>query len=244
MKAVTGVFVLVGLLLGSGSASQLASAERSRAMLDGCVQSGPGVAIFKHIKVDRRHTIHAAVLGAGRAGVVLSNQSNASLCAWLPFAQQLRQAGYTVLLYDYGYGTYRAEIRAAITTLRRRGTQRVVLLGASQGAKVAILAAGRMRRTRAAGVLSLSAERDLDGVDIKNYAARVVRPVIFFSSENDGFGAAGAARLFYRVCPSTAKKLVMLPGDLHGIDLLSGPDGAAVKQQILAFLSAATAESS
>ena len=244
MKALTGVLVLLGLLLASASVGQVASAEKGGATLDGCVHSGPGVAIFKHIKVDRRHTIHAAVLGTGRAGVVLSNQSNASLCAWLPFAQQLRQAGYSVLLYDYGYGTYRAEIRAAITTLRRRGTKRVVLLGASQGAKVAILAAGRRRHARAAGVVSLSAERDLGAIDIKNYAARVVRPIMFFSSQYDGFGAAGAARLFYRVCPSSAKKLVMLPGGLHGIDLLSGPNGAAVKQQILAFLSAATAQSS
>jgi len=240
MRAVKLVTILAGLLLAAASVGQLASAERSRATLDGCIHAGPGVAVFKHLKVDRRHTIQAAVLGKSRAGVVLSNQSLQSLCSWLPFAHRLTQAGFTALLYDYGSGTYRAEIRAAITKLRRRGTKRIVLLGASQGAKVAILAAGRRRHTRAAGVVSLSAERDLNGIDIKKYAARVVRPIIFFSSENDPFGAAQASRLFYRVCPSSSKKLVMLSGDLHGIDLLSGPDGASVTQQILDFLSAAT----
>ena len=191
------------------------------------------------LKVSRRHSIRAAVLGRSRAGVVLSNQSDQSLCAWLPFAHLLRHAGYTVLLYDYWWGTYRSEVRAGVRKLKHRGTHRVALVGASQGAKVAILAAGS--GVHVAGVVSLSAERYLGAVDIRRSASRLRRPIIFFASEDDPWDAASAARLFYRVCPSSHKKLVMLKGDVHGIDLLSGPDGPSVKQQIFDFLRTATA---
>lgn len=191
------------------------------------------------IKVSRRNSIRAAVLGRSRAGVVLSNQSDESLCAWLPFAHVLRSAGYTVLLYDYSFGTYRNEVRAAVRKLKQRGTHRVALIGASQGAKVAIQAAGS--GVHVAGVVSLSAERYLGAADMKRPASRLHKPVIFFASKDDPLGAASAARLFYRVCPSTRKQLVILDGDLHGIDLLTGPDGQSVTNQILAFLAGATA---
>ena len=170
---------------------------------------------------------------------MLSNQSDESLCAWLPFARSLRGAGYTVLLYDYSYGTYRSEVRAGVRKLKQRGAHRVALVGASQGAKVAILAAGS--GVHVAGVVSLSAERYLGAVDIRKSAARLHRPVIFFATKDDPWDAASAARLFYRVCPSTKKQLVMLDGDVHGIDLLTGPDGKSVTKQVFAFLADATA---
>jgi dienelactone hydrolase len=233
LGTVAAVLALVFAAGGHGT-----SAHNLRQSLDGCVHRGHGAAIVK-LKVNRRHSIPAAVLGRSRAGVVLSNQSDQSLCAWLPYARTLRQAGYTVLLYDYSYGTYRSEVRAAVRKLKHRGTHRVALIGASQGAKVAILAAGS--GVHVAGVVSLSAERYLGAVDIKRSASRLHRPVIFFASEDDPFDAAPAARLFYRVCPSTQKKLVIFGGDVHGIDLLSGPDGPSVQRQIVAFLRAATA---
>jgi alpha-beta hydrolase superfamily lysophospholipase len=226
------------MLALAGATTGPAFATHHRKTLDGCIRSGPGVAIVK-LKVSRRHSIRAAVLGKARRGVVLSNQSDKSLCSWLPFAHTLRKAGYAVLLYDYSWGTYRSEVRAAVRKLKHRRTHRVALLGASQGAKVAILAAGS--GVHVAGVVSLSAERYLGAVDIKRPAARIHKPIIFFSSENDPWESAPAARLFYRVCPSAKKQLVMLGGDLHGIDLLSGPDGPSVQERILGFLQDATA---
>jgi hypothetical protein len=52
--------------------------------LDGCVQ--PGSAQLIDLGGDNQ----AAVLGTGRLGVVLSNQSDQNLCGWLPFAKTLR----------------------------------------------------------------------------------------------------------------------------------------------------------
>jgi hypothetical protein len=120
----------------------------------------------------------AAVLGHGPAGVVLSNQSDRNLCDWLPFARVLAANGFQVLLYDYGIaGDYRDDLAAAAGQLRRLGARRVVLLGASQGAKASLVAASAIRPP-VAGVVSLSAERTLQGADVPKAVARLRVPVL------------------------------------------------------------------
>ena len=238
--------LLVGLLL-LVAASSLARAhtqgtrpgERYSSHLDGCVSSGPGLEIVS-IKVSRRGRIRGAILGSGSRGVVLSNQSQQNLCSWLPFARKLVERGFRVFLYDYGYATYRSEVTAASRALRRRGVRRVALVGSSQGGKVALHSA-TWKPTHAVAVVSISGERYLGSRDISRDVARLRLPTLFVASEGDPYSAGKAARLFYRVSPSKAKRLILVPGNAHGYELFEEPDGPALTQSIIDFLSKTTA---
>jgi hypothetical protein len=222
---------------GASSAVSAAQAPRSGAAsptVDGCVHAGSETRLVK-VAAGRGDLIQAAILGRGGTGVVLANQSDRNLCAWLPFAQWLRRAGYRVLLFDYGTAEPGLEVAAAARTLHRFGGTQVVLVGASEGAKASIVAGARPM-TPASAVVSISAERYLGGIDVKSWAARLRRPVLFLMAKHDPL-AAGDTRTLYRACASPSKKLVTFAGDAHGVDLLVGARGARVRGDILAFLS-------
>lgn len=151
--------------------------------LDGCVRPGPGVRLVA-FRAGPADVVRAAVLGRGATGVVLSNQSDRDLCAWLPFARMLTRAGYRVLLYDEGGLRPWTETAAAARALRRLGVRRVELVGASEGAKSSIMAAAG--GAPADALVSLSAERHFrDGTDVLPAAARLTVPILFVAARND-----------------------------------------------------------
>jgi hypothetical protein len=229
-------------LLLAGAAGTVArpsgGAQRHRAsgrapVLDGCVRLGSQTKIVT-FGAGRGDVLHAVILGHGSTGVVLSNQSDRDLCSWLPFAHSLTQAGYRVLLFDYGNAEPWLEVAAAARTLHRLGSTHVALIGASEGAKASIIAAARPG-TAANSVVSLSAERYLRGTDVKPWAAKLRRPILFLMAKQDPFTISDTLTL-YRACGSPSKQLVTLAGDAHGVDLLAGATGAHVRENILAFL--------
>ena len=179
----------------------------------------------------------AAVLGRGPAGVVLSNQSDLNLCGWLPFGRVLAARGFQVLLYDYGIaGDLSDDIAAAVAKLHQLGARRVVLVGASQGAKASLVAAGGIRPP-VAGVVSLSAERTLRGADVPTAAAKLRVPVLLVTAREDPYGSADATPDLYRaVAHAPSRQLLVVGGDAHGEDLLSGGSGGRVQAAVLAFL--------
>src|SRR5207248_4785230 len=76
------VLVLVALVAAcAGSSGGSSEAHRSPAALDGCVRGGAATAIVKVRAGGERFA--AAVLGRGPTGVVLANESDLDLCAWL-----------------------------------------------------------------------------------------------------------------------------------------------------------------
>jgi pimeloyl-ACP methyl ester carboxylesterase len=198
--------------------------------LDGCV----GVGQARLVRLPHGAV---AVLGRGPAGVVLSNQSDRNLCGWLPFARVLAAMGFQALLYDYGIaGDERDDLAAAVAALRRLGAERVALLGASQGAKASLVAASGIRPP-VAGVASLSAERTLHGTDVVPAAARLRVPVLLVTARDDPYGSADAAPDLYRAAArAPSRQLLVVDGDAHGEDLLSGPTGRRVRSAVLAFL--------
>jgi pimeloyl-ACP methyl ester carboxylesterase len=105
------------------------------------------------------------VVGRGRTGLVLAHGRGGDLCEWLPYAQRFAERGYQALAFDFeGFGGSRAglgadagietDVVAAARQLRRRGADRIVLVGSSMGG-TAVLAAARIRPP-VAGVVSLS----------------------------------------------------------------------------------------
>jgi len=194
-----------------------AAAFSVRPPLDGCVGPATGARLVTFSAPDGAK-VEAAVLGQGRRGVVLSNESDENLCAWLPFAHDLVAAGFRALLYDYSGANPVAEAAAAAAELRRLGAATVALAGASEGAKVSIVAASR---AHAVGVASISAERYLSGFgDVVPAARRLRTPVLYLTAKHDPFSKDDTP-LLYRVTRERSKRLVVLPGIDHGIALLS-----------------------
>jgi pimeloyl-ACP methyl ester carboxylesterase len=175
------------------------------------------------------------IVGAGPRVVVLSNQSDENLCSWRPFSARLAASGYRVVLWDYGGGPPADELTAVVQRLRSSAT-RLVLMGASKGAKVSLIAAAQIRPV-VQGVVSLSAESMLlPTVTVLDSVRHLHCPLLLVTAEQDAFGSAQAARQFLAAAPSRAKHLVTVPGTDHGTALLTGRPTATTLPAITAFL--------
>jgi pimeloyl-ACP methyl ester carboxylesterase len=136
-------------------------------------------------------SIAAVDLGSGPIGVVLAHQSDASLCQWLPYAQVLAAKGYRVLAFDFaGYGsssvpqqkTYVEDLRTAVAYLRDRGTSRVVIMGASMGATMSVVAAAAITPP-VDGVIALSPPVTFDGVNAEKAAPSLKTPALYVAGD-------------------------------------------------------------
>jgi pimeloyl-ACP methyl ester carboxylesterase len=198
--------------------------------LDGCVPRGEA-------RVVRRGATTALVLGGGARGVVLSNQSDEQLCAWLPEARKLASQGYRVALYDYP-GTVRSAdaIAAVVTALRKLGDAHVCLVGASKGAKASVVAATRIRPPVAC-VVALSAEAgSAEYGDIEPFATRLRVPALYITATDDPYDSGPASSDFAGSQPGHRGRLLKVPGDDHGTALLAGAQAVRVQDAINTFL--------
>src|SRR6185312_4286260 len=135
-------------------------------------------------------------------------------------------AGYRVVLWDFGAGPPADELTAVARRLASPPGTRVVLMGASEGAKASLVTAARLGPV-ISGVVSLSAEAALSpGIVVADFARRVRCPLLLVTADQDPYDAAAATRQFMAVAPSAAKRLVIVPGTDHGTALLSGRSGA------------------
>jgi dienelactone hydrolase len=182
--------------------------------LEGCV---PKSATVVHLGGGTYTPLTAAVMGSGPRAVVFSNESDEDLCAWMPFAKRLVRDGFRVALYDYsGTGPLQDTV-AVVAELRKLGASRVALVGASEGAKASIVAA---TKGGVAAVVSLSAERFLDGYgDIGSAARRLRAPVLYLYAKDDPLAEVNTPQL-YRLTRERDRRLVGLPGMDHGTALL------------------------
>jgi pimeloyl-ACP methyl ester carboxylesterase len=235
-----GLLVLVSsfLIAACGSSDQDRRTgpppARNRA-LGGCARSGPNLRLTSFPAPAER--VPAAVVGRGPTGAVFANQSGGSVCDWLPFARRLAVQGVRSLLFDYSGADYVDETRAAVGALRAAGGRRVVLVGASLGGQAAIRVAARPPAGLAA-VATLSAERIGRSLgDVLPYARRVQIPSLYVGSTDDGYTTFGVdTRALYRATPAHRKRIVVVRGDAHGVDLLSGMDGARIGRLLSGFI--------
>ena len=183
-------------------------------------------------------TLRAAVIGGGPIGVVLANQTDNTVCEWLPFPSLLAAHGMRVLAFDYGNGDESAEVQAAGHFLRVHGARRLVLIGASIGGAV-VIDAGVHLRPAPAAVISLSAVPEATTYAFPADAKRLRSPVFQIGGTEDPLTQTGAdTRMLFRASPSRAKRLLLIPGAAHGTDFV-GPSGmASVREAILAFIRA------
>src|SRR5262245_2999431 len=177
--------------------------------------------------------VRGALLGDGEPAIVLANTSDGNVCRWLPYARTLADDGHAVLLFDYSRQSPEQEEAGAVRALRKRGFDRIVAGGASEGAKAAVLTA--TGGAPVVGVVSLSPERYLGAIDVLPAARKVRVPVLYFTARDDTWANVSAPQL-YRATRSPGTRLVELPGTAHGPALLTGPTAPRVRSAIDAFL--------
>ena len=124
--------------------------------------------------------------------------------SWTAIAEKLAQEGYLVLTFDFrGYGESGGSTRTSRTStvtssrrlnyLRSAGASDIVLVGASMGGTASLIAATTlqaMSSLRLAGVVTLSAPVEFQGLSAADSVPDLVVPLLFVAAEDD----AGAAK--------------------------------------------------
>jgi pimeloyl-ACP methyl ester carboxylesterase len=177
-------------------------------------------------------TAGVLVLGSGTSGVVLAPQSDGDICQWLSYGRELA-AHYRVALFDWGLAG-RAAPPTAVAVLHQLGVRRVVLAGASLGGAYA-LADAHSIRPRPAGVVSFSGELTLRGFDGRPGIRAWRGPLLALGSARDGYFDRQAARVLARLHPGP-DTVVVVPGNAHGVDLLTGPAQTRIRAAVTTFL--------
>jgi pimeloyl-ACP methyl ester carboxylesterase len=213
LSAAAAAFLLAG-------ASWAAPGRDTAAALDGCVHAGSHTRIvtFRDPRAPRAYSaMRGALIGTGTRGVVLLNQSGSNLCSWLPFAHELTRNRIRTIVFDYGYGGPENGAVAAAVELRRHGVTRLVFLGSSLGTRGAVVAgAAGIRGT--SGVVCLSFDMFQDPV--QRAARRLRVGVLLVTSQQDDFGAYDESQTLYGLLRVSDKRLVVVPGNAHGLGLL------------------------
>jgi pimeloyl-ACP methyl ester carboxylesterase len=216
----------------------------SSAVLDKpCLEAAESSRLFRFTTGDGA-TLVGLTLGRGRTGLVLGHQLGSDLCEWLPQARAFARRGYRVLVFDFaGFGDSRpgsdgrvdTDVVAATAELRRRGAERVVLVGSSMGG-TAVLAAATRIRPPVAGVVSLSGPSGFGGVDAQAAMARLRVPVLFVVAADDQHFTE-QARVMYRAARVADKRLLVVPGGGHGTSMLEfGDDAPRVLATVRGFI--------
>jgi pimeloyl-ACP methyl ester carboxylesterase len=190
-------------------------------------------------------TLVGVVLGSGRTGLVLGHQLGSDLCEWLPQARSFAERGYRVLAFDFaGFGDSEhgpadgrvdTDVVAAAAQLRRRGADRIVLIGSSMGGTAVLSAATRIRPP-VAGVVSLSGASGFGGVEAEAAMTRLRVPVLFVVAADDQ-PFTEQARLMHRAARVRDKRLLVVPGGGHGTGMLEfGADAPRVRAAVRRFI--------
>jgi len=183
------------------------------------------------------------VLGRGRVGIALGHERNGTLCNWLPLARRLAAQGYRVVAFDHrGHGdsdyppyprnlALDKDVVAAVGELRRRGSTRFVVMGASMGATVALVAAPQLGRSLAAAI-DLSGPAQYVRLDAIPAVRRMSAPGLFAVGRFDT-GFVEDTRKLESVSRHPGSRLVIRQTGAHGTAMLADPSLSAL---VLAFV--------
>lgn len=183
--------------------------------------------------------VQAAMFGSGATAVVFANDSRNNPCEWLDSAPRVVAGGARAVLFEYAdfaIANPARQVAAVAARARRDGGQRIALVGASLGGRAVVTAAAR-QPALAQAVVSLSGERTIGGDphDLLADARRLRTPVLWAGSREDSYTRQGRdTRELYQATPK-AKQLLLVDGDLHGVDLLQGPDAVKVVAAVERF---------
>ncbi|GAB2604191.1 alpha/beta hydrolase [Kribbella endophytica] len=190
--------------------------------------------------------------GSGRLGVVLVHGSGArGVCNWAGEIGWLAKAGLNVVGYDQscvGASTCADEVRpvedllAVVAELRRRGATKVVVVGASAGGSMPLVAAVRPN-SGISGVVTLSPANlampiGTTDATAMSVARSIRQPVLYVLAQDDP--ASSVAEMKSLSAATKGSRFVLLPaGSGHAQAVLydtTGQKPSAFRQTFLAFL--------
>ena len=199
------------------------------------------------------------LVGQGPSGVVLINADIGNLCVWLPYALSLSKRGYRVLAFDRpGQGASNDDHSApdvatvvAAQWLRSQGAAKVFLIGANEGATLAMVAAARINPP-VAGLVSLSGHRLYGGLNAEQALNGLLVPAMFVAAELPDGDVEEAQALFDAMpAKGVLHSFLAVPNsDERGVRLLAeavpygGSSGDTVHAQIEHFLQTLTSTGS
>ena len=240
--------VTAALLLGAtgcGEEKRAAEPAPPPALSKRCPEGGEGRTFWFNASDGTR--LSGAVLGEGRVGLVLVHGYPSDICEWAGLAPVFARAGFRSLMFDFrGFGRsargqtgdYVADIRGAAAELRRRGAERIVLIGSSFGG-TAVLSAAPTIDPPPAGVVDLSGPLDLSGrvssfSPAVEVAPKIRSPVLLMWGRGDRRMPPDAGRGFLRAVRHRDTSVATFPGAWHATSLLWGVPEA--QRALLAFL--------
>jgi alpha-beta hydrolase superfamily lysophospholipase len=182
-----------------------------------------------------------------RTAVVLAHMSDGDLCVWAPYARSLARQGVWVFPFDLrGHGFSEgaldhsraaADVIAAVRAVRKLGARRVVIAGASLGGIAAVMAAPRIKPPLA-GVASVSGPAAIAGeLNARPVVPKLRVPTLYLAAADDRYPPydfAAEARELHAATGTREKKLLVVPGSLHGTFLVAG--SSSVRKLLTRFV--------
>ncbi|MFI6317501.1 alpha/beta hydrolase [Nonomuraea sp. NPDC050556] len=223
MRTTTSLVIAAALLSGCAPAAPAAAPKASAVPTPFCVEAGEG-----------RYADGVLILGKGDRGIVAGAQANGGVCQMLPFAREMAAKGYRVAVFDWKQ-PYDQAMAAATRALVADGAGKVVLGGFSRGALVGLGVAPTLGK-EVVGVFSVSGgPSPSEGFATIESVSGFDGPILLISSEEDRVFPAGTNRRI-AAAHNGPETVLMLPGSLHALSLLDGPDKARVRKALDDFL--------
>lgn len=237
------LFLCAACTSGPGSTTQQATATSIPTSIPTStptpIPTTPAVTSIPVHFTTQDHVQLAGVLygNGGTTAIICSHEHPGSKAQWSDSAPWFAARGFMVLAYDFrGWGESQGEfdasktpmdVFAAIAFVHSRGAKKVILLGASMGADISLVAASE---TQVAGVITLSPEYlfGLNNTQIKAISV----PKLFINSVDDAY-ADDTQQIFQNAQPP--KELHLYPGDAHGVAIFATDNGQDLIARIIAF---------
>ena len=227
MRRVALALTALALAAGAAGSSWAAEAHSCARGTDVSFRAADGTKLVGHPFGGKRP--------GSRTAVVLAHMSEGDVCSWLPYARNLADHGFFVFPFDFrGHGLSGgrqshsrapADVAAAVSEVRALGARKVVVVGASLGGIAAVMA-GASIRPAVTGVVAVSAPAHMPSVLDALPAARKLRvPTLYVAAVGDQnwpYDFAGDAQTLYDATATKEKRLVIVPGRLHGTFLVHG----------------------
>jgi fermentation-respiration switch protein FrsA (DUF1100 family) len=195
----------------------------------GCINARQQAASGVEVPSSEGGTITTLVFGTGSTGIVFANMSDGDLCQWLDTAQQLSRRGYRTAVFNYSATDSATDVFDVVGELRRRGSTRIALVGASMGGTSVL---GAAARTPVAAVVELSAPQIYGPVDAVEAIKKITAPTWLAVGDGDA-DFVPSAQLLYKTSKAPVKHLEVVSTTEHGTGLLTIP---SVEPKMLAFL--------
>ncbi|WP_165547078.1 alpha/beta hydrolase [Kribbella sindirgiensis] len=207
------------------------------------------------VKVRNDVQLYSAAAGSGRLGVVLVHGSGSrGICNWAGEIGWLAKAGLNVVGYDQtcvGSSTCVNEVRpvedllAVVADLRKRGATQVVVVGASAGGSIPLVAAARPNSgitaavsLSTAGLTTPLGTADAPTASATSVARTIRQPVLYVLARDDTASSVPEITSISKTTPRS-RLLLLPPGSGHAQQVLYTPNTqtpSPFRQTFLTFL--------